>query len=337
MPSNKQLSDLHLYFYISHFLGGKDSKDKNSLQKKRQLAELVLSVARIRSLETRLRIFTNLPQQNRAKEEFLGILEPLSIRNSDYVKIHSYSRSELVDDFGNYNPWLLTWKHKDFLRKDYVESHDDSIFVYLEDDAIFTEQNLEYWINSREELREAGFIPGFLRAEWSDIHQRWVHSDSFTRRDFEKCIVYRVNHDRVYLDLDNPYSASIVLDKSLAQEYLSSRSSFLKTGVNKHSVIWDTGAAAALGLIDENVPENSKSRVVFAFSHSQRAPDLSQIVRHQGDRYANEVFWKHFALLDWLEERPLVAPRHTAKDYFGLFIRIGFRGFVNLVRKRLRG
>jgi hypothetical protein len=217
--------------------------------------------------------------------------------------------SELVNEFEMYEPHLLTWAHKKYLRNDVLSGAENSLFLYLEDDAIFTQGNLEYFLSHRAKLRSHGLIPSYMRSEWSKIHNLWVNSDAMDTLSNRIKATFYPGKDIYYADLENPYCALSLFDYELALEYLNSESSDLNLARGKHKIIYDTAATAALGLICENIPEGFNSRTVVAFNVKSNQPIPNAIVRHQGDRYANDVWWQQYPLFD--HGIKLVAPNRT--------------------------
>ena len=303
----KSSDDVTLYVYITYFENSKSNiKVKNNRVK--YLANLLLSIAYISVKEVHVKIFTN-----SISNELINILDPIRAKESTQstaVIIH-IDQSKLRNNFGEFEPHLLTWAHKDFLKKDFNSSRENSYFLYLEDDAIFTQSNLEYFIAKREQLRAIGLVPSFLRVEWSCIHSDWINSDSFERlpNALSKNLLY--HEDQVFMEVKNPYCALILLDKELAEEYLNSESSKVETARLKHDFIWDTAATSALGLIAEKIPHGYSSRTVIGLGSKTMLPLIGSIVRHQGDKYGNEIWWKHFRAFDENSKPNLPIPKRS--------------------------
>lgn len=72
-------------------------------------------------------------------------------------------------DLTDQNPHYLTWKHRD-LMKSLLPFYD--VFIYLEDDILFTERNYRYWLAHHERVRAVGDYLGFVRME-HDGMQWW--------------------------------------------------------------------------------------------------------------------------------------------------------------------
>jgi hypothetical protein len=288
-----KISQIDLNVYISFF---EHPKANSSIRKNRlqYFAELVMNLSQIDVNTLKVKVFIN-----RAIRNLDFALEPLASRTGitliDVVEVPHY---ELVNKFEKYEPHLLTWAHKKQLRSDVLSGGEKSYYLYLEDDAIFTQGNLEYFLSHREKLRKHGLIPSYMRSEWSRIHDIWVNSDAMDTLSNRTKATLGLTQDVYYADLENPYCALSLFDHELAQEYLNSESSDLDLARGKHKIICDTAASAALGLICENIPEGFHSRTVVAFNAESNQPIPNAIVRHQGDRYANDVWWLQYPLFD---------------------------------------
>ena len=303
----KVIQDISLKVYITFYQDiGKNLQSQR--RRMRQLADLVLNLAYLDVKTLDLKVFTNMDS-----EVLRNSLSPLnaydtSLRSGTVIRVPS---SFLINEEGQFEPHLMTWAHKEMMRKDVSLANEDTFFLYLEDDAIFTFANLEYFLHHREVLREVGLIPSYLRAEWSDIHGTWINSDSFERIPESSLEDFKIHDGVFYRSMKNPYCAMILLDYELANEYFESGSSNLEIAKTRHPFIWDTAATAALGLISEKVPLGRNSRAVVGFSSQTCAPLIGSVIRHQGDRYANEIWWRHFRLFESYGSSDLPPPKRN--------------------------
>ena len=321
-----EVSQVELNTYITCWLDT-DLKP-NELQKKlKHLANLVLNLARISTKQTNLTIFTN----NRV-DEFEPLLRPLTYKENSIIEVREVSREELIDiPTKLYIPWLLTWIHKKKMKNDIEHGHENSIYLYLEDDAIFTSDNLNYFLEYLTKLSQIGLIPGFLRAEWSKTASSWLNPDTFSDASSSKLAILE-NETEVFFQRENPYSASILLNQELAEEYLQSESFNQQTAWNKHKFIFDIGSTAALGLIAENVPNGFLNRVATPHNPKNFYPHPGCILRHQGDKYANDIWQSHFELFGTYPEKRLI----TRRSIFDKLIRLGKKDRLFIIKKLLK-
>jgi hypothetical protein len=299
--------DITLFVYVTFYYNDKSSTGKKK-ERLKYLAELLLQLSYISVKNLHIKIFTNNSHQSISNATL-----PIKARNGVNCtsEIFEVSSDSLFNSQGDFEPHLLTWAHKSELFSDVKNAQLNSYFLYLEDDAIFTEANLSYFIEHRAKLSTHGLIPSFLRAEWSDSNEEWIHSDSFERlpKIFDSSL--KIDNDTIYVEIKNPYCAMILLDLEIAKEYMTSESSKLEFAKHKHDFIWDTAATSALGLISEKIPQGYSSRTVVGFGSRSLLPLIGSIIRHQGDRYANEIWWRHFRLFEDHSKGDLPIPKRS--------------------------
>jgi hypothetical protein len=115
------------------------------------------------------------------------------------------------------------WEHKkdliDFSRQ---ETKRKRICVVLENDVLFTGENLDYWFKNRENLRTLGLVPSFLRIEHEKNFGKWICIDVHDLALLEKIEQIEVNNS-AYIQLPKLYSGLTVLDDELLKEYVKSK------------------------------------------------------------------------------------------------------------------
>lgn len=319
----KLISGSDLNVYISCWL---DPKLDNKAQSKKflHLSNLILNLSRIPSNTLSVNLFTNIDLQ-----VWKSISDPLFSRKNSHFEVHLVSKEDLTIEEGNlFIPWLLTWQHKEIMLKNISEGNTNSIYLYLEDDAIFTSENLEYFLDFIPILNKVGLVPGFLRAEWSDIHKSWIHPDSFSA-DANKPFFEIEGTEHLFLQRENPYSALILLNQELGVEYIKSESFKQAEAWKKHPIIFDIGSTAALGLISENIPAGFINRMATPVNKVNCYPVPGSVIRHQGDRYANDLWQKHFAMFGNQPGSQLLEKRNF-KDYF---LRLFRRDILSVLKK----
>lgn len=317
------LNKIDLKVYISCWIDPQLNEKKRS-KKFCHLANLLFNLSKISSNSLSINLYSNFdtPIWDRVGDPIY------SRRNSDF-KVHLINKEDLTIQDGNlFIPWLLTWQHKKLMSKDIIGGNSNSVYLYLEDDALFTSDNLEYFLEFLPILEKIGLVPGFSRAEWSDMYKSWIHPDSFSA-DANQPFFEIDESEYQFIQRENPYSASILLNQELALEYLKSDSFKLDEAWKKHSFIYDIGSTAALGLISENVPEGFINRIATPIYRVNGYPIPGSVIRHQGDRYANDLWQKHFALFGHFPGKELANKRKPI-DYFFRLIK---KDFVSVLRK----
>ena len=314
-----------LWAYLTHFR----SKIESSEYKVRfgHLATSIFYLSQITDYQVKIKVITNLQIVN------LDNLTPPILSRLDGSTIEQYvcSESEITAG-GRKFDWLLTWVHKTLLQKDLQEAHANSndLFLVLEDDALFTGANLSYFVNELHELNDLGLIPSFIRSEWSVIDECWTHEDPMGRIvDTAKFFSHPRDDSRSLMQLQNPFSASILLNHTLAKEYFASESAVQALACYKHPVIYDIGSSACLGLIMENIPTGYLNRVAVVCNSANGYPVPGSVIRHLGDRYAQDKWHRNIRLYDQITFQDLPTNR-TPYDY----LRRLFRKDVGYVLKK---
>ncbi len=283
-----------LNVYITHFCPQKTNQSYAA--RNGYLATSIFYLSQIKNYELSITIVSNIEISN-----FEELANPVRSRlDGSVIKQYIASREEISEE-GVQLDWLLTWVHKSILRKDFVASKSESrdLFLVLEDDALFTEANIEYFLEEKLDLESIGLLPGYMRSEWSAGDLCWTHEDPLGRIS-KNSIKYAhpIDEGKTLMQLLNPFSASIILDYDLAKEYLASTSSIQQLACNKHPIIFDIGSTATLGLIMESVPKGYLNRVAVICNSENGFPIPGSVIRHLGDRYAKDKWHRNARLYD---------------------------------------
>ena len=128
--------------------------------------------------------------------------------------------------------FYLTWECRSVIKK-YIKNFD--VQIYLEDDILFTKENLEYWFLNKDSLVNNGYNLGFLRVENDDSGNLFC-SDLWSKPS--KIIEIQ---GRKYLVNDiNPYCAFWIYDKKELLEFTKSKEwkfNFLRYNIREKSAI----------------------------------------------------------------------------------------------------
>lgn len=172
----------------------------------------------------------------------------------------------------------MTWSHRDVFREQISKGSSHTHFLYLEDDLLFTKQNLDYWLCARESTSSTPFIPGFLRRE-TTYSGEYVSTDVTERQALASTPLIKVG-DLIFASLRQSYQGMYLLDKQLALEFLFSDASSPDTG------IWGIREKAAQGLTYWNVPAGAHSRIIVGLGQDMQIHPHSQI-HHLPNNYAD--------------------------------------------------
>lgn len=184
------------------------------------------------------------------------------------------------------HPFDLAWGHKQAISERFLKPTSKySHFIYLEDDERLTFASFLYFLEARAILRPYGLIPSFIRTEWSGskcclVNVDNLESNDLAHRSYVAC--ERFN----FVALDRPYCGMFILDRALAEEYVSTRSFGLRSSTEV--ACWDVRERAAMGLMFENRPNNFDARgVVPVDVQSKRILPMCTIA-HLPNTYADD-------------------------------------------------
>ena len=184
------------------------------------------------------------------------------------------------------HPFLLTWSHL-FVFRNLFENELITHFMYLEDDILVRQENIEYWIQAREQLRDYNLIPSFLRVEHKENDERWFSTDCT-----EKMSIYRIpkivlSERQGFINLRYPYQGMYLHDRELMFEHLSGPS------CNPDFGNWSIREKAAQGLTFIDVPIGFTSRNLVPYDRKRLQIDECCFIHHIPNNYANDPHTRH--------------------------------------------
>lgn len=238
------------------------------------LAEVLLAIARWTEREIDVVLDTN-DAAVLADEQLAGALSALRSRGARV-------RCEVAHSMAH--PWHLTWWHKSRLRE-FSESEGDpaDLFMYVEDDIVVTQENLDYFTSYLPAAKAKGCLPGFMRFE--------KRADGvLMSADYRG---YQLVEDCQRIELDGqpfvaprfPYWAGFIMDRELAREYFTSDWSDLeKADTKPQSNRNSCRVQSAWALTFEKVPDGFWSRYVVPVDDALQPLDCC-LVWHSADNY----------------------------------------------------
>ena len=255
------------------------------------------------------------------------LFKPFPVRQSANKSLFIESFPELRD------PWLLPWCHKHLITDKFLSAESPySHFIYLEDDILLSFENLCYFLNYRESLKDKRLIPSFQRIEYNDADNHLYLVDQIGVSDFST-----KNHVDVdgyaFVNLDHPYNAMFVLDRDLAFEYVE-LPSFDRERSKAVKPEWDVAARAAMGLCFENSPPGFAVRYVSPVDPGTLLTPYWSWVYHLPNNYAKNQL-KPFAKtrIDQL----FSADVDSGKNVVGWRRPSKFAEYVERLRRRVAG
>ena len=185
------------------------------------------------------------------------------------------------------SPWNLVWENRASLQRLHdTELPEKILFLILENDVLFSAENLIYWLDEREKLRKSGLLPGFIRVEYSQIRNEWLCIDIHDRKylDTPDFIKRHEISRSSYVQISKLYNGLIVLDKELLGEFVKSTAFDKK--LSKSLIWWDMGARASSGLQFVNTPQGFSDRYLMAFDESNEELHAGSSVHHLPNLYS---------------------------------------------------
>jgi hypothetical protein len=192
------------------------------------------------------------------------------------------------------HPFLLPWVHFHIFRR-LFEDPSFSHFLYIEDDILITRENIVYWMESRELLRDFEFIPSFLRVEKKRGAEDWYSSDCIQRFQINSLPRIQIREDLLFVNLHTPYQGMYFLDRALMSEHLSGKSSSPDFGIIDEAIqpqtlrFWGIREKAAQGLTFHNVREGFISRNLIPYKLKSHEIDKRCLIHHTPNNYANQL------------------------------------------------
>lgn len=247
---------------------------KSKLDRWSQLATVIRHLSLIPVARLKLEVYTNAPLTDMSG--FGSILN--RARGQSFHPIH-------VDISMLEHPYMLTWEHRHGVGRFLADAGNKDLFLYLEDDEVFTHANLVQFQSSREPLKEVGLIPSFLRIEFAQSLKKWVSTDLSHRVSLSQAPHLRdMESRRLFVGLPNPYCGMYMLDKELAGEFVDSEAFF---EVRSRHLGLGTRERAANGLNGVNIPEGFGARGLVEFDPDDLHPTQGSLIQHLGDVYGN--------------------------------------------------
>ena len=223
------------------------------------------------------------------------------INNNEY----NFLKNELRKKLKKFNiikikdipePNLLPWYCLDYMKKSY-KNKSFTHFLYLEDDILINENNINYWIFARKILKKFNFIPAFLRCENDGKKLFSVDNPKAIKLNDTPKILTN-SKEFGFLNLKYPYHASCLMDRDLMKEYTKSKLVGIDYGL-RHKIMKTMYpikelANIIIGYI--NVPKGYYNRFFLPFVSSKKIP-IYCIIKHIDNKYI-KINKEHFGKIN---------------------------------------
>jgi hypothetical protein len=178
-------SNYKIAVHITFFLG------KNYLNRINFLRKIIVSYKKI---SKNLDIFIHINKK---------LLNKYKIKDVNYI-LHNLSLED---------PYLLSWKSRKLI---YEQKDIYDVFIYSEDDILFTKNNFDYWINFKDICIKNNFNLGFIRVEKNNNK---IYSIDVTTQ-LNKYLI--INNNRFIVNDINPYCAFWIYDRQELNKFINS-------------------------------------------------------------------------------------------------------------------
>ena len=230
---------------------------------------------------------------NTADADEVGAIRELCAPILSHQAELSYAMKTLeVRSFPDLNdPWHLPWCHKPIISSTFIV-HPTAYTHYLniEDDIEFSYANFLYFLRFRGPLEKAGLIPSFIRVEYNYEHCNLYCTDQFniTKTWNRRSVIF---DGLQFMNIENPHIAMLILDQSLAAEYVTTPSFDQERSKDVHT--WGVCERASMGLCFENVPKGFYVRYVVPVDAVRLSVPSDAFVFHTANNYTNNPSHPH--------------------------------------------
>lgn len=185
------------------------------------------------------------------------------------------------------NPWNLLWEHKSLLKEFVREKKEDKVlYLVTDNDLLIGRENFEYWITNRERLRQGGFLPSYILAEYSQNSNSWLCPSIHKKYDIDISKWSSITIAGIeYLSIPSLYAGFFIMDDQLLAEYVQSEA--IDPILSKSLTWWDKGARSAMGLQFVNVPSGFSDRYLIRLLDDDLDFEMGSLVHHLPNLYAS--------------------------------------------------
>lgn len=189
------------------------------------------------------------------------------------------------------HPFFLTWSHKDVFRQLVRTDHSITHYLYLEDDILLTEDNIQYYLEGESQLSHKRFLPSFIRYETSDEHKMYA-IDVMKVQIFTIMPKIQYSDNYYYVNFLYPYQGIYLLNARFMMEYFDSGAD----NPDKNSV-WPIREQNTAVIFFHNVPSGFTARNLAGCIYQNDAVKLDPrcLIHHLPNNYVNDK--EHLAKL----------------------------------------
>ena len=177
----------------------------------------------------------------------------------------------------NENPRYFPWKCRKFMEK---KKNKYDIFIYSEDDILFTRKNLHYWLKYKDICISNNYNPGFLRYEISKYNE--IYSTDI-QKPLDKFLI--LNNNKYIVNDLNPFCAFWIMDQNEFKKFISSNIWKFNWKGKNHMAFYDPEVMSGIGWHGLNMTRY-KATILPTIKNNL---DPSCLIHHMPNNYVDIV------------------------------------------------
>ncbi len=204
----------------------------------------------------------------------------LFIHSNKKLKSHNKRIKFISHSFKKSHPFKLTWYCRNLMES---QKDDYDIFIYCEDDLLFTKKNFQYWLAHKDKCIQNNYNLGFLRVEVNKKNKKLYSTDQV-----EKSQYYVHLSKTKYLVLANSNSSFWIYDKDEFSEFIKTKYWRFDWKWISISDILLIREMAAVGWHGQNMNGIDMGRYLATIVPLKKEKvENKSFIRHLPDNYAN--------------------------------------------------
>lgn len=150
-------------------------------------------------------------------KEYLKLNHKIEIFVHTNIKIKSNNKkiTFVYHNLKHIHPYKLTWICRNLM---FSQRTKYDIFIYGEDDILFSNKNLKYWLNYKKKCLNNNYNLGFLRVETKDKDKNLYLTDQISKLKY----YVKLNNEK-FIKLNNPNSSFWIFDKDEFNNFVKSK------------------------------------------------------------------------------------------------------------------
>ena len=238
------------------------------------------------SVHIPLFIYSN--KKNQQKNFFKACNSFLKLSNKTDLFVHTNKKVNfkkkrinfIYHKFRKDHPFKLTWYCRKLMEKQ-KEKYD--IFIYSEDDILFTKKNLNYWLKYKDNCLKNNYNLGFLRVEKNKKNKKLYSTDQIS-----KSSNYVILSNVKYLVPKNPYCGFWIYDKKEFNKFIKTKWWKFKWSLRSKSGILHIREMSSLGWHGTDINGEDMDRYIATIIPlNDKRFDKNSFLSHLSNNYVN--------------------------------------------------